>query len=512
MKAFFIAATFFLLSLLSYTQVTLYSYNFGTSSNSNLNGTGEFCAASKNSNYSSGCSSYGWAGSSSIHYITTRAIALPASGDVSLTFNYRYGSFSSYPTVQISTACGGTFTTLITLSYKSSCGAQVVDLNAYKGQTIYLRFDANYTTYFVIDDIVVTSIPSCMCSCAGSCIDSDQTGNWNDCNTWGILDGDVSCIGWASATILGSRKEIIASGHTVTVPVGISTVHDKTLGVYIQAGGTLTLNDELDGFNSTNADNIYICGTMNVSHSGTSDFREATLTVGDGGVLNLNSGVLYVYNVIVESGGVINLSGGELRIDGGSYTIEVKQGGLININSGSSRINYYGFSTEYCKIDGTIDCKNSLTAINYSNFDLNEVCVSSNTSTGRIRTQNAYTPLTSSSITASNNFFGFNDEYGGTVEYYGSSAINLTSSSRYHFYDLEVNTTGGLYLYYSVCTSVSGNLYLTGGNLNLNSKQINVHGTFIYSGTNYINAGAGGGKVHVQGKTRSIGSPCVNYF
>jgi hypothetical protein len=215
---------------------------------------------------------------------------------------------------------------------------------------------------------------------------------------------------------------------------------------------------------------------------------------------------------VVESGGTINLNGGELRFEDAVNGVWIKAGGTLNINSGSSRLNYNGGSTLSTEVEGTVDCKASLTSANYSNFELGTVFVASNTSTGRIRTQNAYTPQTSTNVSSANNFFGFNDSYGGTVEYYGSSSITLDTYSRNYFYDLEVNTTGNLSLYSSGCTSVSGNLYLKTGNLRLNNKQINIHGTIVYGAGRYIDATGGAGKVHLQGKITSTVSPCMNYF
>lgn len=141
---------------LSFAQ--LFSYDFGTWSNFNLTGTGEFCAASPNFNTSLGCTSYGWAGSSSTSYITTKSIALPA-GTSTLSFNYKYPGFFSFPTIQISTTgCFGAYTTIATLTLQNSCAPQVIDLSAYQGQTVNIKFKNNTSSYtFTIDDIVVSA-------------------------------------------------------------------------------------------------------------------------------------------------------------------------------------------------------------------------------------------------------------------------------------------------------------------------------------------------------------------
>ncbi|HQQ13473.1 MAG TPA: hypothetical protein PK855_09935, partial [Bacteroidales bacterium] len=149
------------LPVMTFGQTTLFSYDFGTSYISSLTGTGQWCGASPNSNTSSYyCSGYGWFGDYSTKYITTRAISIPSSAtSANLSFNYKYNGFSSPPTVGVSTSCTGTFTTLATLSYSFSCTSQNIDLSAYCGQTIYIRFDANNSSsyQFVIDDVLVTA-------------------------------------------------------------------------------------------------------------------------------------------------------------------------------------------------------------------------------------------------------------------------------------------------------------------------------------------------------------------
>jgi hypothetical protein len=65
--------------------------------------------------------------------------------------------------------------------------------------------------------------------------------------------------------------------------------------------------------------------------------------------------------------------------------------------------------------------------------------VNSGISTGLIRTQTPYVPLADLTRAADNNFWGWNSDYGGTVEYYGSTAITLALYSRYEYYSLKVS-------------------------------------------------------------------------
>lgn len=149
-----------LLPFLANAQV-LYSYDFGTSYTSSISTTYR-CASSPTSNTSLGCTSYGWSGFGTSSYFTTSSITLPASSTITLSFNYKFGTFSGYPTVQVSTSgCYGTYTTVSTLNYMYNCGSTNVDLSSYAGQTINIKFKSNSSSYsFTIDDIVVTASTS----------------------------------------------------------------------------------------------------------------------------------------------------------------------------------------------------------------------------------------------------------------------------------------------------------------------------------------------------------------
>jgi hypothetical protein len=186
-----------------------------------------------------------------------------------------------------------------------------------------------------------------------------------------------------------------------------------------------------------------VCGTLNINLSGMADFSKFDLIVHSGGVVNITAGTLRVYRIVIESGGVINLDGGRLERECLSSTtpgLDIQAGGTLNINSSSSQLQVHScLGTAYTRLHGTIDCKNSCTASSYGNFQLGKVLVNSGISTGLIRAQTAYVPLADLTRAADNNFWGWNSDYGGMVEYYGSTAITLALYSRYEYYSLKVS-------------------------------------------------------------------------
>lgn len=269
---------------------------------------------------------------------------------------------------------------------------------------------------------------------------------------------------------------------------------------------------------------ITIFGTVNLSRTGTGTNNIVDIYVESGGVLNITAGIynisgqILVKNggtinviggtlrstssgnaIVVNSGGIINMNGGSLNRAGGAVTLNVDNGGLININNASGGMSLSSGSAAMCRLDGTIDCKNTLTSFNYSNFNLGETRVTINTSTGRIRTQTAYIPMVNSTLppTFGNSFFGSNSDFGGTVEYYGGSSIFLGTFSRYFYYDLEVNCPN-VYLNNSI-NYVRGNLYLKAGNLQLNDKILRLMGGIVYTGSSFI-AGSTNAELHFMGK------------
>lgn len=345
------------------------------------------------------------------------------------------------------------------------------------------------------------------CSGGSNCLNSSQTGLWTNCNTW---QSGSFCGVWSTFQ-MNIRYPIINSGHTVTISGTIPINLQNCRSIYIRSGGTLTIQTAYTG-NTSGSYVIDVCGTLNINLSGTADFRNFDLVIHSGGVVNVNNGTLQVNSIYIENGGVLNLNGGRVEracLSSVTPALRIDYGGLMNINSSNGGLSLHScLGSTYTLLDGTIDCKNSLTSSNYSNFQLGYVRVTNGTSTGRIRTQTAYIPSAEWVRSASNNFWGFNSDYGGTVEYYGSSSISLGLNSRYEYYDLEVNCPG-LYLY--TTTDVVGVLYLRGGDLYLNDKTFRLRGTVRYTGS-YALRGSPSSRLEVVGKFPSPISPALGIY
>lgn len=310
---------------------------------------------------------------------------------------------------------------------------------------------------------------------------------------------------------MNTRYPIISTGHTVTISGSIPSNLQYCRSIYIRSGATLQIQAPYQG-NSSGSYVLDVCGTLTLNLSGTADFSKFDLIVHSGGVVNSNGGTLRVNRIHIESGGIVRLNGGRIEracLSSTTPALRIDPGGLLEINNGSSQLSLHScLGSTYTLLDGTIDCKNHLSSSNYANFQLGYVRVTNGTSTGRIRTQTAFIPSAEWLRSASNNFWGFNSDYGGTVEYYGSTTISLQLSSRQEYYDLEVNCPQ-LNLY--TTTDVVGVLYLSGGYLNLNGKTLRLRGTVRYSGT-YALQGSLASRLEVVGKFPSPISPALNPY
>lgn len=148
----------------------------------------------------SGTSDYGYSMSGFGMYITSAGLTIP-SGGYTLTFDYSFNYTLSFPAVEIRTgaSCGTTLVSSVTLANTSGvCTPYSIDLSAYAGQTIYIRFRSNTSSAtFYLDQVAVCG--------GGSSGDYKWADNFNDNNltpNYAGTDGDEACTG-CSDWVLG---------------------------------------------------------------------------------------------------------------------------------------------------------------------------------------------------------------------------------------------------------------------------------------------------------------------
>lgn len=157
--------------------------------------------------YSASDYNYGTSGFGT--YITSQGIAIPSTG-YELSFEYSFNYSLSFPAVEIRTgaSCGTTLIQTETLSNTSGvCTPYTVNLDAYAGQTIYIRLRSNTssaTTYW--DDILVDvgsggGGSSCLLEDNfGTTFQSISTTNWpTSCRTGSPTSFNTSSLPCASA-------------------------------------------------------------------------------------------------------------------------------------------------------------------------------------------------------------------------------------------------------------------------------------------------------------------------
>jgi hypothetical protein len=157
-------------------------------------------------------------------YITSSAINIPATG-YALTFEYSFSNAFSFPTIEIRTGgtCGTTLANTTTLTNTSgSCTTESIDLSAFAGQTIFIRFRSNTSSAtFYLDEAVVDVASGG--GGGGSCLLSDD---------FGTAFQSINAVNWPSACRGGSPSGF----NTSSAPCGTTTERGYSLsgfGAYI---------------------------------------------------------------------------------------------------------------------------------------------------------------------------------------------------------------------------------------------------------------------------------------
>ena len=206
---------------------------------------------SKSDNSSSGpCASVGDYGAYiwNNENLTTEAITIPATG-YCLTFNYSYNSGSNFPRVQIGTggafcwSAGTVYTDLGTLTQTATCDAASFSLDAYAGQTIFIRFLAgNSFTSFYLDDILV-DLGSCSGGGGGGCTNIVFSDDFSDGNIGAPEWSSVSAAFTSSGTpcnggdyrVWFSTFSSPAEAVTQSIDLTGATVAEVSLNYYMNA-------------------------------------------------------------------------------------------------------------------------------------------------------------------------------------------------------------------------------------------------------------------------------------
>ncbi len=176
-------------------------------------------------------SDYGYSLSGFGSYITSMALSIPSTG-YNLTFDYSFNYTFSFPAVEIrnGASCGTTLAQTVTLTNTSGvCTPQTVNLDAYAGQTIYIRFRSNTSSAtFYLDQVAVCG--------GGSSGDYKWADNFNDNNltpNYAGTDGDEACTGCSDWTLGGGATlALVPSGgwngntnETEAFPANMSNVY-----------------------------------------------------------------------------------------------------------------------------------------------------------------------------------------------------------------------------------------------------------------------------------------------
>jgi hypothetical protein len=147
-------------------------------------------------------------------YITSSAISIPAAG-YALSFEYSFSNTFSFPTIEIRTGgtCGTALVSTTTLTNTSgTCTPQSIDLSAFAGQTIFIRFRSNTSSRTFYFDEVAVDVGGGL---GGS--DLKFADNFNDNNlipNFAGNDGDEACTGCGNWILnAGASLELVpASG------------------------------------------------------------------------------------------------------------------------------------------------------------------------------------------------------------------------------------------------------------------------------------------------------------
>ena len=188
---------------------------------------------------------------------------------------------------------------------------------------------------------------------------SKASGNWNALSTWEQDNGS----GWVDATVLPTNASgaiTVRSPHTVTVSDTYS-LDDVT----IEAGATLTnTSGGLQWVLNNGTYGVKIFGTLN-ANSGTGSFGCcASVSIENGGVVNMNAGGAFFGPTTVQEGGTVNGNtsinlAGSIIVNNGTWTMNSNY--TLTIGAGGSFTNNGNLAWKAGTLSGTLTNNGTVT-------------------------------------------------------------------------------------------------------------------------------------------------------
>lgn len=259
----------------------LLSEDFGTTFSTTQLGFPEWASCRTTSSNSSlgPCASVGdYGGSiSNNQNLTTESITIPSTG-YCLTFDYSYNSGLNLPRVQIGT--GGAFcwsgttvyTDLATLTTTATCDVASFSLDAYAGQTIFIRFLAgNSFTSWYLDDILVD---------LGSCSGGGGGGCTNIVFSDDFADGSIGAPEWTTVNAAFTSTGTPCNGGNSRVWFSTFSSPAQAVSRAIDLSGATTAEISLDYYMAAAAFSFQ-CAYIEISTNNGISWNDVTPTYTD---------------------------------------------------------------------------------------------------------------------------------------------------------------------------------------------------------------------------------------
>lgn len=310
---------------------------------------------------------------------------------------------------------------------------------------------------------------------------SVTSGSWSSTSTWQRFNGSTSS--WVSATSAptASNANVISiqSGHTVTV--GSNVTADQ---IVVDAGGTLTVSDDLTLANGTGTD---------LQNNGTVTLTNRSITLNSGASISHNSGATYNHS---RDGGTIPTATWNATSTCTITGVTGNMPGQINQNFGHLTWNCNSQNKDFA-FNTNMSIQGNFTVAHTNSYYL----ALTNDNTSRTFT------VGGDWIHTRGDFRGSNSGGGGTITVNGN--FNLSGSTSNSWYTA---TSGS-----GVCnTIIQGNLNISGGgfwvNEDNNSTSLTVNGNFTQTNGEFTGNDDSGGSTTTINGNFSLSGPTSSCY